>query len=535
MRERRLMSERNSMRKVREVLRLKFECGRSNRQIALSCRIGAGTVSEYLQRARASAVSWEEAKALSDAELEARLFQQPQYRASLPRAPIDLAWVHQELRRTGVTLQLLWTEYVEAAQAREGEKPPYQYTQFCEHYHRWRGRLDLVMRQTHRAGEKSFIDYSGKRPSIVDAQTGEVIEVELFVMVLGASNYTFAEATRSQQLPDFIGSIVRGLDFFGGVPEVLVPDQLRSAVTGPDRYDPDINATLLDLASHYDTAIIPARPRKPRDKAKVEAGVLLAQRWILARLRHQRFSSLGELNAAIAELVDDLNARTFKKLPGSRRSAFTSIDQPALKPLPVARFVITERKWVRVNIDYHVEFGDRLYSAPHTLVGERVEIRATRTMVEIWHGGQRVHGHIRSFGRKGTAVTCEAHRPVAHRDYGKWPPARLVGWAATIGPHVARVAEMTLAQYPRPELGYRAVLGLIRVGERHAAARFDAACAYALQVSGSTVPRRKYIEALLKKGLERAPLAKQDALPPLGVHENVRGGGYYDKENGHAD
>lgn len=263
--------------------------------------------------------------------------------------------------------------------------------------------------------------------------------------------------------------------------------------------------------------------------------MLVAQRWILARLRHRRFFSLDELNVAIADLVEELNTRAFKKLEGCRRSAFESIDRPALKPLPVARFVITERKSARVNIDYHVEFDDRLYSAPHTLVGERVEIRATEAMVEIWHGGQRVHGHIRCFGRKGSAVTCEAHRPVAHRDYGKWPPERLISWASSIGPHVARVAEMTLAQYPRPELGYRAVLGLVRAGQRHPAARFDAACAYALSVAGSTVPRRKYIEALLKKGLERAPLAKQDELPILGVHENVRGGSYYDKENGHAD
>lgn len=523
------------MRKVREVLRLKFECGRSNRQIARSCGIGAGSVSEYLQRARDSATIWEDAKALSDAELEARLFQAPQYRASLPRAPLDLEWVHRELRRTGVTLQLLWTEYVEAAETRAGEKPPYQYTQFCEHYHRWRGRLDLVMRQTHRAGEKAFIDYSGKRPFIIDASTGEIIEVELFVMVLGASNYTFAEVTRSQQIPDFIGSLTRGLEFFGGVTEVLVPDQLRSAVSGPDRYDPDINGTLLDFAKHYDTAIIPARPRKPRDKAKVEAGVQLAQRWILARLRNRRFFSLGELNAAIAELVEHLNGRAFKKLPGSRRSTFTSIDQPALKPLPVARFLITERKWARVNIDYHVEFDERLYSAPHALVGQRIEIRATEAMLEIWNGGERVHGHVRSYGRKGTAVTCEAHRPVAHREYGNWPPERLISWANTIGPSVARVAEMTLAQYPRPELGYRAVLGLVRAGQRHPAARFDAACAYALSVAGSTVPRRKYIEALLKKGLERAPLATQTELPTLGVHENVRGGSYYDKENRNAD
>lgn len=520
------------MRKIREVLRLKFERGRTNRQIALSCRIGAGTVSEYLQRARASAVSWTDAQSLTDAELEARLFAQPQYRASLPRAPIDFEWVHQELRRTGVTLQLLWTEYVEAAKGQKGQEPPYQYTQFCERYHRWRARLDLVMRQTHRAGEKAFIDYSGKRPAIVDAKTGEVIDVELFVMVLGASNYTFAEATRSQQSADFIASIVRGLDFFGGVPEVLVPDQLRSAVSGPDRYDPDINATLLDLASHYETAIIPARPRKPRDKAKVEVGVLIAQRWILARLRNRKFFCLAELNVAIAELLEDLNVRSFRKMPGSRREAFTSIDQPALKALPAQRFVLTERKWARVNIDYHVAFDDRFYSAPHTLVGERIEVRASTTTVEIWHGGQRVHGHLRSYGPKGIAVTCAAHRPVSHGDYGKWPPERLVDWAAKIGPNVARVAEMTLAQYPRPELGYRAVLGLIRAGERHAASRFDAACEYALAVSGSTPPRRKYIEALLKRGLERAPIVKQDELPPLGLHENIRGGSYYEKESG---
>lgn len=260
--------------------------------------------------------------------------------------------------------------------------------------------------------------------------------------------------------------------------------------------------------------------------------MLIAQRWILARLRNRKFFTLGELNVAIAELLDDLNARSFKKMPGSRRTAFTSIDQPALKPLPAHRFVVTERKWARVNIDYHVAFDDRFYSAPHTLVGERVEMRASTTTVEIWHGGQRVHGHLRSYGPKGTAVTCAAHRPVSHDDYGKWPPERLVGWAAKIGPSVARVAEMTLAQYPRPELGYRAVLGLIRAGERHAASRFDAACEYALAVSGSTVPRRKYIEALLKRGLERVPIVKQEELPSLGLHENIRGGGYYEKESG---
>jgi hypothetical protein len=259
--------------------------------------------------------------------------------------------------------------------------------------------------------------------------------------------------------------------------------------------------------------------------------VLITQRWVLARLRNRRFFSLAELNTAIAELLDDLNARPFRKMPGSRLTAFASIDQPALKPLPVHRFVFTERKWARVSIDYHVAFEDRFYSAPHTLVGERVEVRASTTMVELWHGGQRVHGHLRSYGPKGIAVTCDAHRPISHHDYGKWPPERLVSWAAKIGPSVARVAEMTLAQYPRPELGYRAVLGLVRSGERHAAARFDAACEYALAVSGSTPPRRKYIEALLKRGLERVPVLQQQELPSLGPHENIRGRAYYEKEN----
>jgi transposase len=520
--------DRITMRKIREVLRLKLDCGCSQGQIAASCQLSQSTVSDYVARARGSGLSWQDVQALSDAELEARLFRHRQHAAAATRAAVDFDWVHQELRRTGVTLQLLWTEYTEAAKARAGGLEPYQYSQFCERYHRWRSRLDLVMRQTHRAGEKAFIDYSGKKLALTDPRTGEVTEVELFVMVLGASNYTFAEATRSQTSKDFIASIVRGLEFFGGVPEVLVPDQLRSAVTGPDRYDPDINASLLELAQHYDTAIIPARPRKPRDKAKVEAGVLVAQRWIIARLRHRRFFTLDELNIAIAELLEDLNRRAFKKLPGCRQSAFESIDRPKLKPLAARRFEPAEVSWPRVNIDYHVVFGDHYYSVPHSLVGERVELRATTSTVEILHGGERVSSHLRSYGPAGTPVTCEAHRPASHHDYGKWPPERLVGWAGKLGPHVERVAAMTLAQYPRPEMGYRVVLGIIRSGEKHGAARFDAACARALQAGGSTAPRRKYIEALLRAGLERIPLS-QETVRPLADHENIRGADYYKK------
>lgn len=519
------------MRKIREVLRLKFEQGRGHREIAASCGIGVATVSEYLRRARDSGVGWAEAQQRSDAELEAQLFPKAQYPAAVERAAIDFGWVHRELRKTGVTLQLLWSEYVQSVQGRE----PYQYSQFCALYTAWRSKLDLVMRQVHRAGEKAFIDYSGKKPAIVDAQTGETREVELYVMVLGASNYTFAEATLTQKVADFIGSVTRGLDFFGGVPDVLVPDQLRSAVRGPDRYDPDINATLLELAKHYETTIIPARPRKPRDKAKVETAVLVVQRWILARLRHRRFFSLEELNVAIAELVVELNARPFRKLEGSRRSAFEATDRPALRPLPLTRFEPFQWQKARVNIDYHVAFEDRFYSVPHALVGERVEVRATALTVEIFHGNQRVYSHRRSYGPKGTTVTCEHHRPASHKDYGKWPPERLIAWAGTLGPNVARVAEMTLSGYPRPEMGYRPVLGIIRAGERYGAQRFDAACARALAVSGSTPPRRKFIEALLKQRLEHAPMPVNETLRPLGHHDNVRGGGYYDKETTHAD
>jgi transposase len=528
------MSERLTMRKIQEVLRLKFEQHRGHREIAASCGIGAATVSEYLRRARACGLAWVDASRLTEAELEARLFPKPQSNATTTRAPVNFEWVHRELRRTGVTLQLLWTEYIEDA-ARSSKGTPYQYSQFCARYLEWRARVDVVLRQVHRAGEKAFIDYSGKKPTFIDAATGEVREAELFVMVLGASSYTFAEATRSQKVGDFTGSIVRALEFYEGVPEILVPDQLRSAVSGPDRYDPDINATLLELGRHYGTTIIPARPRKPRDKAKVENAVLVVQRWILARLRHRQFFSLEELNVAIAELVVELNQRPFRKLDGSRKSVFEAIDLPALKALPARRFEPFQWIKARVNIDYHVTFDDRHYSVPHQLIGERVEVRATALTVEIFHGGQRIFSHRRSYGPKGTPVTCEDHRPQSHKDYGKWPPERLVAWANTMGPSVARVVEMTLAAYPRPEMGYRPVLGILRSAERHGAARFDAACARVLAVGGRTAPRRKFIEAVLNKHLELAPIASTEAVRPLGRHDNVRGGAYYDREKPHAD
>ena len=506
--------------------------GCSHRAIQASTGLSKGSVSEYLKRAAARGVEWNEASAMTDAEVETALFCAVGRNEPPRRTPIDLAWVHVELRKAGVTLMLLCAEYQRAAVERNDGTRPYQYSQFCDLYTDWRKTLAYSMRQVHRAGEKLFIDYSGKRPQIVDRQTGEVTEVELFVAVLGASNYTYAEATRSQKKHDFVASTIRTLEYLGGVPELVVPDQLRSAVSGPDRYDPEINPTYLELAQHYGFAVIPARPGKPRDKAKVEGGVLIAQRWILACLRNRKFFSLDELNEAIAELLEKLNAKPFQKLDGCRRSAFEQLDRPALNPLPGHRYERSDWEKGKVHIDYHVEFDDRFYSAPCALIGARVEVRATTATVEILFRGQRVSSHPRSYGRKGAFVTCEAHKPKQHSDYGEWPPERMLGWAASIGPSVRAVVEKIFARYPRPELGYRPFLALTRDAKTFGHDRLDAACARGLALAGPYGPTRKSVHAILVRKLETLPLPDEmtPALPLPRTHENIRGPNYFDQK-----
>ena len=519
------------MRKIREVLRLRYEVKLGHRAIAASCAIGRASVCDYLKRAEKAGLTWQQAKELSDSEIESRLFRLVGRNEPNERAPIDFAWVHRELRRPGVTLQLLWLEYQQAATHRGAQRSTgaraYQYSQFCDLYAGFRSRLEPSMRQVHRAGEKLFIDYSGKKPHIVDRETGEVTEVELFVAVLGASNYTYAEATRTQRLGDFVGSNVRAFEYLGCLPEVVVPDQLRSAVSGPHRYDPEINATYLEMAQHYGIAIVPARPKKPKDKAKVEVGVQVVQRWILACLRNRTFFSLDELNEAIAELLERLNTRRFQKLDGCRQSAFESIDRPAMRPLPATRYELADWKDAKVSIDYHVEYDGRLYSVPYAMIGAEVEVRATAMTVEILHGGQRVVAHRRSYGRRGTAVTLDTHRPKSHRDYGQWPPSRIISWATSIGPSVGSVVERILADKPHPEQGYRSCMALIRTAKQYGHERTEAACKRALAIGA---PTRKSVEAILKRGLDRVPLDEPDAAPRIVVHENIRGGDYFDKK-----
>lgn len=512
------------MRKVKEVLRLAHVCGLSQREIAISLCLSRGSVSGYLRKAAGEGLTWDAAESLSDSEVEQLLFRQVGRQEPKDRVPIDFEWVHRQMRHAGVTLQLLWQEYIQAASGDRG-RISYKYSQFCELYRGWRSTVSMSMRQIHRAGEKAYLDYSGVKVAYIDKESGERVECELFLMIMGASNYTYVEASRSQRMADFIGSTIRGLEYFGAVPQILVPDQLRSAVSHPDRYEPDINPTYMEMAKHYGMAIVPARPRKPKDKAKVEAGVRIAQRWIVACLRNRRFYSLTELNEAIAELREKLNSRKFQKLEGCRASAFETVDKPAMKPLPATRFELVDWRSATVNIDYLIAYDNRLYSVPCAYISKKVEIRATSSIIEILYNGQRIASHSRCYGAKGKMTIVEQHRPRSHQEYGKWTPERIQQWASSHGEHVGQVAREIIDRYQHPEAGYRPCLGLIRLGERFGKDRLNAACKRAIELKSSTY---KTVRAILDHGLDR--LERREDLPadlPPVEHCNLRGPDYY--------
>jgi transposase len=511
-------AQRLSMRHIREILRLKHENGLTQRAIAQACGVGLGTVSEYLGRAARAGLGWPLPPELDEAALEARLF--------VPPAPVrervapDLAWVHQELKRVGVTLHLLWEEY------REVHPDGYGYSQFCELYRRWAGKLKPSMRQQHRAGEKTFIDFSGKRPHLVDRRTGEQIPVELFVAVLGASGYTYAEATPTQKLHDWVGAHTRMLEYFGGSSQLWVPDQLKSAITQPCRYEPGINRSYQELAAHYGAVVVPARPGKAKDKAKVEATVLLTQRWILARLRHRTFFELTELNAAIGELLEALNSRPLQKLGVSRCELWERLDRPALGPLPSGRYEMAEWKPCRVNIDYHVDVKRHPYSVPYQLIHERVEVRYTASIVEVYYKGRRVASHARRWDHQPS--TLAEHMPSSHRAHAEWTPSRLVHWAEKTGPATGRLVAGILNSRPHPEQGYRACLGLMRLGRRYGQQRLEAASTRAEHLRSYSYRTVKNILASAQDRL--ASDAEPSAATPTPSHANIRGAAYYAAE-----
>lgn len=507
--------ERLSMRKIKEVLRLRWEAELSQREIGLSCRLGRSTVRDYLLRADAAGLSWPLPEEMDEEALERVLF--PPTAPSVVRRPLP-QWpvIHQELRRKGMTLGLLWQEY------REAYPDGYGYSQFCALYHQWAKALEPVLRQHYVAGEKLLVDYAGQTVPVVDRQTGEVREAQIFVAVLGASNFTYVEATWTQGLPDWIGSHRRCFEYLGGVPALIIPDNIKSGVTSPCFYDPDLNRTYQKLAEHYGAAVVPTRIRRPRDKAKAEAGVQGAERWILARLRHRRFFSLGELNEALRELLAQYNRRPFQKLEGCRESLFLALDRPALRPLPTHPYEYAQWKKARVNIDYHVEVDRHWYSVPHALIRQQVEVRLSAHTVEILHKGKRVASHLRSF-QPGRHTTVLEHMPRHHREYVQWSPQRLLRWAEQTGPAAAQVVEQILASRPHPVQGYRAGLGVLRLGKQHGPQRLEAACVRALALNALSY---KSIKSILALGLENQPLPTTTAHAPI-QHAHIRGAHYY--------
>lgn len=510
--------ERSSMRQIREVLRLRYEKGLGQRDIAQGCQLGRTTVREYLRRAQEAGLTWPLPADLDDAALEARLFStKPSVPGRRVRHLPDWNQIHQELKRKGVTLELLWQEY------RQIHPDGFQRSRFCELYRLWAKTLDVPMRLKHKAAEKLMVDYAGQTMPVVDRLTGEIREAQVFVAVSAASNYTYVEATWTQSLSDWISSHRRTFTFFGGVHELIVPDNLKSGITRPCRYEPQPNLTYLDLANHYGTAILPARVRKPRDKAKVEKGVQDIEHQILAALRNRQFFSLTELNEAIAGLLAVFNSKPFQKIPGCRKSLFDELEKPFLKPLPECPYEFAQWKQARVHIDYHVEIDRHYYSVPYQLVGQKIWVRISSSVVECFHQHKRVASHPRSF-LKGKHTTCKDHMPKNHKDYGDWSPERLVRWAHTLGASVEKCVEQILASQVHPQQGYRSCLGLIQLSKQFGAARLNAACSRAL--ASNTVSRRS-IHSILETGLDQRPLENQVVSLPLPLHDNVRGSEYY--------
>ncbi len=505
------------MRKIREVLRQRWECGLSERTVAASCSLARSTVAKYVRRAREAGLSWPLLQKMTDEELERRLFPVAHCVEGGPRFVPDWAEVRRQLSRKGVTLQLVWEEY------KQDHPDGFQYTQFCVRYRAWRETLDLPMRQEHKAGERLFVDYCGQTMPITDRKTGEVREAQVFVAVLGASNYTYVEACWTQSLPEWIMAHVHAFAFYGGVPALVVCDNLKSGVTSAHRYEPEANRTYEDMAEHYGCAILPTRVRKPKDKAKAEKAVLDVERRILAALRNRSFFSLHELNEAIEWLLIQYNERPFQKLEGSRRSLFEQLDKPALRPVPAQPYEYAEWKKARVSIDYHVAVDGNYYSVPYQLVNHAIDVRVTNTAVECFHKNRRVSSHLR-LQRKGHYATLTAHMPKTHRDYAQWTPERLVRWAEKTGPQTVGAVETILRARPHPQQGFRACLGLMRLGKEYGPERLEAACTRALATKTVSF---KSIESILKRKLDKRPLPQRSPDKPPVEHDNIRGPEYY--------
>lgn len=508
------------MRKIKEILRLHFEQKLGQRQIARSVSVSQSTVHEYLARMKAANLKWPLDESWDERRLEQTLLAPGQTPAKIPqRAQPDFSRIREEKQKhRELTVELLWEEY------RDQHPDGYCYSRFCKLYRKWKKKQDVVLRQEHRPGEKLFLDWAGATIAILRSD-GATVQAPVFVAALGASSYTYAEAVADQQMASWLKVQMHALEFYNGCPQLLIPDNTRTGVTRACIYEPDLNPTYQEFAAHYRVAVMPTRPRKPRDKAKVESAVQVVQRWIVMRLRQRRFFSVTEANEAIRELLVYLNNRPFRKRRDeSRASLFAKLDQPALQPLPAERYDLSQWAQARVNIDYHVAFDGNWYSVPYTLTGEAVEVRSTPATVEIFHRGRRVASHLRSRERN-KAIAQHEHRPRSHQAHLEWPPSRMIDWAAKVGPCTAQLVQRMLDDKPHPEMGYRACLGIIRLAAKYSPGRMESVAEYAL-LTGAV--RYRSVKSILRHGLDTQRSATASPSPRLSPeHENLRGAGYF--------
>jgi len=511
-----MAQRRKSVRKIKETIRL-HEAGFSKKQIERLTLVTRKTVRKYIEKSESAGLTYSDMEKMSSKQLYAALYPVKEEDEFKSKPPPDWQKIYVEMRKKHMTLMRLWEEYIDIYP--EG----YRYSQFCLHYSRWRKRLDMSMRQDHKAGEKLFVDFAGQTVPIKNPATGEIKQAQIFCAALGASNYTYAEATWTQSLPDWIQCHVNAFEYIGGVTELVVSDNLKAGVDKACRYEPDLNLTYHDFSLHYGVAIMPTRVRKPKDKAKVENAVLLAERWILAALRNHTFFSLAELNARIRELLERLNSKPFQKLEGSRKSHFEAIDKPVLRPLPRMSYEFAEWKHATVNIDYHIEVDSHYYSVPYRYRGEKMEVRTASKTVAVYKDGFRIYAHIRSH-LKGRYTTVLEHLPKTHREYKQWTPSKIISWAKSIGKNTGLIVEQIIERKQHPALGFRSALGIIRLEKTYGKARVEAAALRAMHFSAYSY---QSVKSILKKGLDKQSLEKEPEAIISQNHANVRGAAYY--------
>lgn len=503
------------MEKFREIMRL-HELGRNQTEISRSCKIARSTVQDYLRRAAAKSLSYAQLEQMSDSEAQSLLGKGKRKTNASPET-IAYDYIHRELAKKGVTLALLWQEGLDTGEW------SCSYGNFCRRYNKWKGRHNLSMRQIHKPGDKLFVDYSGLTVPVLDLATGNVATAEIFVACFGASNYTYAEATPSQALSHWIGSHQRALTFYGGVPAAIVPDNLKSGVTAPCRYEPGINRSYHDFAEHYGVAVIPARVRKPRDKAKVEKAVQEVERQILAPLRHRQFTNLTDLNEAIREYLSKLNNRKMKGYGLSRLALFKRTDQPELKPLPVYPFVFATWKTARVNVDYHIEVAKHYYSVPYWFARREVTVKVSEQLVEVFYDHGRIAAHPRSIAQY-RHTTQPDHMPPEHWAYKHQSKERFIAWAEQSGPHTKAQVSAIFDKKVHEEQAFRSVKGLQRLATQYGPQRLEFACRRANSF-GMTGLRR--LKAILKSHLDEVPMVADEPDSPIIDHDNLRGQQYY--------